>query len=213
MAFPGDPPRPSGQNHDLTVLLERDRIAAQLQNEVIQRIFAIGLTLQSAAAKVENPLTRRQVEKAIDDIDDVVKIIRDTVFGLQDRLKGRGVRSGIVHLCEQFSLAPEVTFRGPVDGALHPGASAQLLDTLHDALGIIRQHWAPVLIDVTANGGTHVTVIQAVPLPGATGAREPERQFPGLHARAAQAGIRLEICPGPDSTRFTWHATQPETTR
>ena len=213
MASPAKPPRSSGQDRDLAVLLERDRIAAQLQNEVIQRIFVIGLALQSAAAKAADPLLRRQVEKAIDDIDDVVKIIRDTVFGLQDRLKGHGFRAGILHLCEQYSLAPDVTFRGPVDGALHPGTSARLLDTLHDALGVIRQHWAPVLIDVTANGSTHATVIQAVPLPGAAQATEPERQFPGLQARAAQAGIRLEIHPGPDSARFIWHAAHPDTAR
>jgi two-component system, NarL family, sensor histidine kinase DevS len=213
MASPAKPPRAPGQDHDLAVLLERDRIATQLQNEVIQRIFAIGLTLQSAAAKTADPLMRRQIEKAIDDIDDVVKTIRDTVFGLHDRLKDRGFRAGIVQLCDQYSLAPEITFRGPADGALHPATSAQLLDTLHDALGVIRQHWAPVLIDVTANGGTHATVIQAVPLPAATQAREPERQFPGLQARAAQAGIRLVIHPGPDSTRFTWHAPQPDTSR
>ena len=89
--FPSDPLRPSGQDRDLAVLLEHDRIATQLQNEVIHRIFAIGLTLQSAAAKVAGPLMR-QVEKAIDDIDGVVKIIRDNVFGLQDRLKDHGFR-------------------------------------------------------------------------------------------------------------------------
>ncbi len=213
MASPAQPPRAPGQDRDLAVLLERDRIATQLQSEVIQRIFAIGLTLQSAAAKAADPLMRRQIEKAIDDTDDVAKIIRDTVFGLQDRLKDHGFRAGIVHLCDQYSLAPEVSFRGPADGALHPGTSAQLLDILQEALGVIRQHWAPVLIDVTANGGAHATVIQAVPLPGAAQATEPERQFPGLKARAAQAGIRLEIRPGPDSTRFIWHAAHPDTAR
>jgi hypothetical protein len=211
MASPAEPSHLAG--HDLAVLLERDRIAVQLQSEVIQRIFAVGLSLQSAAVNAVDPLMRRQLEKAIDDIDDVVKIIRDTVFGLQDRLKDHGFCAGILHLCDQYSLAPDVVFRGPVDGALHPGASAQLLDILHEALGVIQQHWAPVLIDITADGRKHVTVIQAVPLPGAAQPRGPDRQFPRLQARAAQAGIRLEIHSGPDSTRFIWHAVEPATTR
>ncbi len=58
-----------------------------------------------------------------------------------------------------------------------------------------------------------VTVIYAAPLTGAAQATDPQRQFPALQARAAQAGIRLEIHPGPDTTRFIWHAAHPDTTR
>ena len=206
MASPSGPAQSPGPGRDAGILRERDRIGAELQNEVIQRVFAIGLHLQNTASITVDPLVRRRVEQAIDDLDHVVRVIRDTVFGLQDRLKERGLRAGIVHLCEQLSPVPDVTFHGPVDGALHPAATAELLDILDDALAVIRRHWAPVLIDVTVADGTHVTMLHAVPRPDTTQAGEPHDEFPGLRDRAAQAGMRMDVQAGPERVRIWWHA-------
>jgi hypothetical protein len=187
-------------------LRERDRIATELQNEVIRRVFSIGLNLQSTAAIVIDPLVRRRVDQAVNDLDQVIKIIRDTVFDLETRAKGRGLRAGILHLCEQLSPVPDVTFRGPVDGALHPGSTTALLDVLADALAVISHRWAPVTIDVTAADGARITVLQVVPLPRPSGPAYPDREFPRLRDRAAQAGMRIEIEPGPELVQITWHA-------
>jgi two-component system, NarL family, sensor histidine kinase DevS len=206
MGSPDDPAQPPGPGGDADILRERDRIALGLQNEVIQRIFAIGLNLQGTAEITLDPLVRRRVEKAIDDLDHVVHIIRDTVFGLEAHLQVRGLRAGIMDLCEGLSPVPDVTFHGPVDGTLQPAASAELLEVLDDALAVIRHHWTPVLIDVTVADGAHVTMLQVMPLPEANGTREPDREFPALRGRAAEAGIRIEIEPGPESVQIHWHA-------
>jgi signal transduction histidine kinase len=206
MASPGELGRLPGTGGDAEILRERDRIAGELQNEVIQRVFSIGLNLQSTATITTDSFVRRRVEQAVDDLDHVVQIIRSTVFDLEARLKGRGLRAGIVRLCEQFSPVPDVSFRGPVDGALHPAASAELLDVLDQALAVIGRRWAPVHIDVTAADGAHVTVLQAVPLPGATAARESDGEFPALRDRAARGGLGIEIEPGPELVQISWHA-------
>jgi two-component system, NarL family, sensor histidine kinase DevS len=70
------------QDRDLIVQRDRDRIAAGLQDQVIQRIFAAGLTLQGAASVASDPQVRHRIEQAIADLDHVVQIIRDTMFGL-----------------------------------------------------------------------------------------------------------------------------------
>ena len=206
MASPSEPAQYSGPGGDPDILRERDRIAADLQNEVIQQVFTIGLNLQSTAAITIDPLVRRRIEQAIDDLDHLIHTIRDTVFDLETGLKDRGLRAGILHLCEQLSPTPDVTFRGPVDGALHPTATAELLDILAAALAATHDHWAPVAIDITAANGTHVTTLHAMPLPGATAAAEPAQEFSGLLDRAAQAGMRIEIEPGPKRVQITWHA-------
>jgi signal transduction histidine kinase len=206
MASPGEPAQPPGPGRDAEVLRERDRIAGELQNEVIQRIFSIGLHLQSTAAIAIDPLVRNRVEQATNDLDHVVRVLRDAVFGLQPRLKDRGLRAGIVHLCEQLSPVPDVTFCGPVDGALHPAASVELLDVLDDALAIIRHRWAPVAIHVTAAGSAHVTTLHAVPLSGATGTGKTDQELPAIRDRAAQAGMRIEIQPGSEHIQISWHA-------
>jgi hypothetical protein len=206
MGSPGDPAQPPSPDHDAGILRERDRIAVELQNEVIQRVFAIGLNLQGTAAITVDPLVRGRVEQAIGDLDHLVHIIRDAVFGLETRLKDRGVRAGIVHLCEHLSPVPDVTFRGPVDGALPPAVSAELLDILDDTVAAIGHHWAPVAIDITAADGAYVTTLRAVPLPDARAAGEPDCEFPGLRDRAAQAGMRIEIEPRPGLVQISWHA-------
>lgn len=202
-----DPAQPPGPGGDAGILRERDRIALELQNEVIQLVFSIGLNLQSTAAMTPDPFVRRRVEQAINDLDQVVRIVRDTVFRLEAHLNVRGLRAGIVRLCEQLSPVPDVIFRGPVDGALHPAATAELLEVLGDALAVIGHRWAPVAISVTAGDGAHVTMLQAVLLPDDTGAGAPDGEFPGLRDRAAEAGLRIEIEPGPERVQFSWHAT------
>jgi hypothetical protein len=139
MASPREPAQPHGTGRDLAIVLERDRIAAGLQHEVIQRIFAIGVSLESAAAISEDRLVRRRVEQAIRDIDDVVRVIRDTVFDRKSHpSKDRGLAAGIVHLCGQLSPVPAVSSQGAVNGAPRSGA-AGLLDVRGDALVGYRQ--------------------------------------------------------------------------
>ena len=206
MGSPGEPAQSPGPGGDAGILAERDRIAAELQHEVIRRVFSIGLNLQTTAAITIDPLVRRRVEQAIGDLDHLVQVLRDTVFDLETRLNRAGLRTGILHLCEQLSPVPDVTFRGPVDDAPHPAATAGLLEVLADAVAVLGRHWAPAAIDITAADGAYVTVLQAVPLPGATAAAGADGEFPGLRARAAQAGMRIEIETRPELVQICWHA-------
>lgn len=83
MAFPHQLAQPPGR--EPAVLRKRDRPARELDNEVTQRIFAIGLTLQSAAAIAVDPLLRDRIEKAISDAESVIQLIRDTIFDREYR--------------------------------------------------------------------------------------------------------------------------------
>ena len=103
MASPSEPAQSPGPSCDAEVLRDRDGSAAELHNEVIQRIFSVGLHLQGTAAIAIDPQVRGRVEQAINDLDHVIRVLRDPVFGLETRLKDRGLPAGIVHLCEQLS--------------------------------------------------------------------------------------------------------------
>jgi hypothetical protein len=144
MVPPQGPAQAQGSGRDLAIVLDRDRIAAGLQHEVIQRIFAIDVSLESAAAVSEDRLVRRRGGQAITDIDEVVRVIRDTVFDRKGRpSKDRGLAAGFVHLCGQLSPVPAVSFHRAVNGAPRSGA-AGLLDVLGDFLAVTGKHWAPV---------------------------------------------------------------------
>jgi hypothetical protein len=205
MAPPADSNGSPGTCGPDDVSRERDRIAAELQNEVIQRVFAIGLKLQGTAAMANDPAVRRRVQGAVNDLDHVIRIIRDTVFSFETRMKERGLRAGILHLTSALSPVPDVTYRGPVEGSLHSAAGAALLDLLAAAVSDIGGRWVPVRIDVTAGDGAHVTTLQAALRPDASAAQSDD-EFRSLRAGASEAGIRIEIERDPERVQISWHA-------
>jgi signal transduction histidine kinase len=192
------------QRREMSVLQDRERIAAGLQDQVIQGIFAAGLDLESAASMTTQAAVRQRAEAAAGELDEVLRLLRDTVFGLEQRLRGRGLRQEIVALCDGLSPAPEVSFTGPVDGALQPGGGTRLAGMLREALAVIGQHAVPSRIGVTAGQDACMTVLEAVPLPHAAGSDWAARETAGLQEQAQQAGASVEIGAIPGGVRFAW---------
>jgi len=190
------------QLREMTVLQDRDRIAAALQDDVIQRIFAAGLALQSAVSLSTQPGVRQRVETAADDLDQVLRLLRDTVFGLEQRLRDRGLRREILELCEDISPSPEVSFSGPVDGALHPGTGTWLVQLLREALVVIGPDAIPASIGVTTDEEACLTVIEATARPHAADVDWAAREPAGLQERVAQAGASIDIEPIPGGVRY-----------
>jgi signal transduction histidine kinase len=207
-ALPGLAPPPPGASEPAPrpVLADRDRIAAELQNKVIYRVFAAGLTLQQAAALAAQEDVRRQIQSAVDELDQVIGVIRDTVFDLGPRPRGPDVRQDILDLCGQLSPPPEVSFSGPVGTGLPTQAGTQLLGIVRHALGLISEHATPARVDITA-GPAAVTavIVAAAPLPPAGADFVSGAGAAMLRARASQAGVQVEIQPAAEGSRFTWH--------
>lgn len=190
---------------ELALLEDRDRIAADLQDTVIQPIFAAGLTLHGAAALAASPEVSRRIRVSVEELDRTLQILRGAIFGLGKRMGRTGLRRKVLNLSGELTPPPEVTFTGPVDGALLPAVSTQMLELVRDGLGLIRRQFLPVRIGVTAGDTSCAMVVEAVPrsrVPAADGAAAG---FSSLRERAARAGIRMRIEPGPDGTRFAWH--------
>ena len=66
----------------MSVLDDRDRIARDLHDRVIQRIYAVGMSLQGAARLPERDLVVERVSKAVDELDDTITQIRSAIFEL-----------------------------------------------------------------------------------------------------------------------------------
>jgi len=190
-----------GRRREITVI-ERDRIVAQLQDKIVQRVFRAGLSLQGAAKMTTDPAVRRLIDVATDELDHVIQEVRGTVFGHQQREGGRGLREQIIDLSSRLVTAADISFAGPPDGTLDAATSARLLVNLRQALALIGEYATPARIDIAVGDSAHDIVIGAALL----GPGEPARRFASLRARAAQAGIPVEIEHVPGGTRFTWHA-------
>ena len=190
------------QLREATVQQDRDRIAAGLQEEVIQRIFAAGLALQSAASLTTEPGVRQRVAAAAGDLDQVLRLLRDTVFGLGKGLRDRGLRREILELCEGVSPPPEVSFSGPVGGAVHPGNGTGLIQLLRETLMVIGPDAVPASIGVTADEEACVTVIEATTRPHAADVDWVASKPAGLAELAARAGASIDIEPIPGGVRY-----------
>ncbi len=187
---------------EVTVQQDRDRIAAGLQDEVIQRIFAAGLTLQSAASRSTQAGVRQRIEAASGDLDQVLRLLRDTVFALEQRMHDRGLRREVLDLCGEMSPAPEVSFSGPVDGALHPGTGTWLIQLLREALVTIGPDAVPASIGVTTDTEACLAVIEATARPHAAGLDWAATKHDDLMERAARVGGSLDIEPIPGGVRY-----------
>jgi signal transduction histidine kinase len=190
------------QLREVTVQQDRDRIAAGLQDQVIQRIFAAGLALQSAASLSTQTGVRQRVEAAADDLDQVLRLLRDTVFGLEQRWHDRGLRREILDLCGDMSPAPEVSFSGPVDGALQPGTGTWLIQLLREALVAIGPDAVPASIGVTADTEACLAVIEATARPQAGDVDWAARKHDSLVEQAARAGGSIDVESIPGGVRY-----------
>ena len=194
---------------ELTVLADRDRIASDLQDLVIKRLFAAGMSLQAAVSMATKGSVASRIESAIRDLDEAMRLIRHSIFGLSGHDRGTGLRQGILDLCGELAAAggrtPEVTFSGRIDSAIPAGTGEQLVEMLREALAVIGDWARPTRVGVAADDGVRVTVDGAGPargpaaLTGAAATTPGSAPAPGSSARTSTSR-RFPAVPGSPGT-------------
>jgi signal transduction histidine kinase len=129
----------------LVVLEDRDRIAKDLHDTVIQRLFASAMTLMSAIKITEKPEVAIRVQRAVDDLDETIRQIRSTIFALQAAPGGeRSLRTRILAVtdgaAETLGFTPAVRLEGLLDTVVSDEAGEQLLAVLLEALSNVARH-------------------------------------------------------------------------
>ncbi|MEV6619148.1 GAF domain-containing sensor histidine kinase [Streptomyces sp. NPDC051051] len=135
------------QDAEQIVLLEdRDRIARDLHDLAIQRLFATGMTLQSAGRFIEHSGASERVLRAVDDLDETIKIIRSTIFGLRTRgdeaapgLRARAVRV-VGEAAPVLGFAPGVRMEGLLDTHVPKDTADHIVAVLSESLTNIARH-------------------------------------------------------------------------
>jgi signal transduction histidine kinase len=196
---------------DVAQLEERERIARELHDTVMQRLFASGLTLQSAVRLTQQPEVAERLHRAIDDLDVTVREIRSVIFELHaNRAPGLTLTQTILDLCSEarrvLGFEPAVHIAGPVDQLVGTDIGDHLLAVLREALTNVARHATAdsVTVDVDArDGGLMLTVEDdgVGPDPASRGGRG----LSNMGARASALGGEVAMgARRPRGTRLRW---------
>jgi signal transduction histidine kinase len=197
----------------LSLLEDRDRIAKDLHDVIIQRLFAVAMTLMSTVRLVENPEATDRLRRAIDELDETIRQIRSTIFALQTPAGDAdpSLRARIVDLVENvrghLGFMPGLRMEGRLDNAVPAPLADHLLAVLREALSNLVRHAKATRAEVSAavDDDQIVLIVQdnGVGLP-ADGRRSGLRN---LEERAARAGGSFAAEPATGGgTRLTWSA-------
>jgi signal transduction histidine kinase len=130
--------RQRSENERLNVFQDRDRIARDLHDLVIQRLFATGMQLESSMRYMTNPQAGDIVQRAVEDLDTTIKEIRSTIYALQrtDRSTSGSLRAQVVAVTEEYATALGFAPSLRLDGLIDTGVSSEIGE---NALAVLRE--------------------------------------------------------------------------
>ncbi len=200
-------------HEQLALVDDRERIARDLHDTVIQRLFAVGLSLQGALGGISEPKTIDRLETAIDEIDGTIRDIRTSIFSLHARrMPTAGVRDDILATAREAGRAlgfePHVVFNGPIDSATPEAVRGHLVPTLREALSNVVKHSSATHVSVDVSVTADEVLLEVVddgvgvPADGTHGGRGLGNMTERALALGGQCEIRRRDSGG---TVFAWH--------
>jgi len=195
---------------DREVMAERDRIARDLHDMVIQRVFGAGLALQSITARITHPDTAARIQTVVDELDATIRELRGTIFDLgQPTQKAASLRAQVLDetatVQDRLGFAPAVEFDGPVDAALPDATAAHLLAALREALSNVARHAHASAVRVAVHAGDELLLEVTDNGRGIDPAVTRSSGLTNLRRRAEKLGGTFEVADRPEGgTRLRW---------
>lgn len=192
----------------LLVLEDRERIARDLHDVVIQRLFATGLQLQTAARLATRPEVSERVTAAVDDLDATIRDIRTAIFELRTPAVAAlrtQLREAVDTAATSLGFRPELTLDGPIDTAVPDQVRSDLLAVVQESLSNVVRHAkaSRVRVRIVVAGGRLVATIGDDGI-GPAGIKE-RGGLVNLRERASQHGGTFTISAAdPSGTVLQW---------
>ncbi|GAA3962331.1 GAF domain-containing sensor histidine kinase [Actinoplanes auranticolor] len=147
----------------LVVLEDRERIARDLHDVVIQRLFATGMQLQGVAPHALRPEAAKRINAAVDDLDATIRDIRRSIFELRAPV-GSSLRAELRDAVEaataSLGFRPTLDVSGPVDSAVPDDVVPELLAVLREALSNVARHAQASTARVSVRAADGEVIIQ-----------------------------------------------------
>lgn len=192
------------------VLRDRERIARDLHDLAVQRLYATGLGLLSLRRDLDGDHAQR-VGQAVDEIDETIALIRTTVHRLQPgaaRTRQEDLRTRVITEVDvatgPLGYSPQLRFDGPVDSAVPSDVAEHLVAVLREGLSNVARHAhaRSVAVRLAVSDDVVLTVVDdGVGIPGDV----PQSGLRNLARRATELGGALGVGPGEaGGTRLEW---------
>ena len=195
----------------IELLEDRARIARDLHDHVIQRLFAAGLGLQSLAAIAGEVAPR--LEEIVDDLDDVIKQVRSSIFQL--RPASQGLRAAVLEVAGEarrsLGFEPHVVFDGLLDNLATPELVNDVTAVVREALTNVARHADASATDVRIEAGP--SELRIVVSDNGQGIRQVSRAsgLENMRARAEARAGTLVVAAPPEGggTALEWRVPLP----
>ena len=203
----------TGREHarQLTLVAERERIAHDLHDHVIQRLFAAGMDLQGTVARARSPEVADRLNRTLDDLQTIIEEIRTTIFQLKSPPEIDGdfrsrIQRVVAKLTDSRDIVTTVRIHGPttaVSGELAEHAEAVTTEAVSNAV----RHSGAARLNVEIRVDDMLTVEVADDGCGMPVDNARRSGLANMSYRAEQVGGRCEIVSSPDGgTRVCWTA-------
>ena len=203
------------QQRQLDLLNDRDRIAGDLHDHVIQRLFATGMSLQGGVRRIGDQEARRRVVRAIEQLDETVRDIRTSIFDLNTSAEDpaislrRRMLDVVAELSTDSPVAPSIRINGAVDTLVPPQIGEHALAVLREGVSNAIRHAKASEITVTVEAGEDLIVSvrdNGIGLP----ADVARSGLLGVERRATECEGTATLGPGPEGgTRLAWRVPLP----
>jgi signal transduction histidine kinase len=192
----------------MALLDDRDRIARDMHDHVIQRLFATGLSLQSALRLVTQPMVQSRIDDAVDDIDAAIKEIRQAIYQLHRPVRAEETSGHLQTLTASFSEAlgfhPHLSVEGPLDG-LGPALASEVLAVVREGLANAVKHSGAATVEVSVTVGDEVVEVVVADDGRGVDPAQARGGLVNLAERAAARAGTFEVRPGePRGTLLIW---------
>jgi signal transduction histidine kinase len=199
-----------GLVRDRALTEDRDRIARDLHDSVIQRLFAIGLSLQGTARLVERPEAVMRIGEAIEKLDETIRQLRKAIFDIELTINKEGLHPKVLDLVHELrpvlGLLPQVSFSGPVDTVVSAALVEEVLAVLREALTNVGKHAHASQVVITIAAGEELRLVVADDGDGISDGNAAGLGLKNLRHRAERLGGNVELGTSREGgTRLTWH--------
>jgi len=200
------------QQRMLDVFADRDRIAGDLHDHVIQRLFAAGMSLQAILGQINNPNARGRVTQVVSQLDETVREIRTSIFDLNTPTEEnpsslrRKMLDAVAELSADAPMSPAVRISGAVDSLVTGKVAEHALAVVAEGVSNAVRHAQASDIVVTVEAGADLVIDvsdNGVGMPEDVG----RSGLLNLQRRADECGGVVTVTGGANGgTRLVWRA-------